>query len=208
MENKKKDRRIIRTQTALRQALDEMIEEKGYEAVTIEDITTRANLGRTTFYLHYQDKEDLYLEGFEEYLSGVVEEFNKHPLIFWFRDRKGKLLLSVFETIKENSKIFRLLTSDPTMKVYERFKCIIKNTAWKLINENAWAQKKVNSLPTPIDLVIEYFSGAMWSSIVWWSGNDFEPSADEMAALFRRMFFPGLLRVLNVRKMHDLIENM
>ena len=77
-----------------------------------------------------------------------------------------------------------------------------------MIEENAWAQKKVNSIPTPIDLVIEYFSGAMWSSVEWWSGNNFEPSAEEMATMFRRMFFPGLLRVLNVRKMHDLIENM
>jgi len=208
MENKRKDRRIIRTQTALHQALDKLIEEKGYEAVTVEDITSRANLGRTTFYLHYQDKEDLYLESFEEYLYSVVEEFNQHPLIFWFRDRKENLLYSVFKTIKKNSKIFSLLTSDKTMKVYERFKRIIKNTAWKLINENAWAQKKIKTISMPIDLIIEYFSGAMWSSVVWWSGNGFEPSAEEMAGLFRRMFFPGLLRALNVRKMHDLIENL
>jgi AcrR family transcriptional regulator len=207
-ENRKKDRRVLRTQNALHQALEEAIQEKGYDAVTIEDITARANLGRTTFYLHYQDKEDLFLEGLEEYLSAIVDEFNRHPLIFWFKDRKENLIRSVFESIRQNAEIYKTLTGDPSTRVYERFKKVIQKTAWQLINENAWAQKKVSTLSLPVDLIIEYFSGAMWSSVIWWVQNNFEPSTDEMANLFRRMFFPGLLRALNVRRMHDLIDNM
>ena len=60
----KTDRRIQRTRQSLRTALLELIKEKGYDAISIEEITERANVGRATFYLHYKDKEDLLLEDF------------------------------------------------------------------------------------------------------------------------------------------------
>ena len=53
------DRRIQRTRQLLREALFALIVERGYEAITVQDITERANLGRTTLYLHYRDKEEL-----------------------------------------------------------------------------------------------------------------------------------------------------
>src|SRR5271170_3820458 len=58
----KTDRRIQRTRQLLRESLIELILEKGYDAVTVQDITDHANLGRATFYLHYRDKEELLLQ--------------------------------------------------------------------------------------------------------------------------------------------------
>ena len=86
------DRRIIRTKSALNRAFLELVKEKGYESVTIEEITSRANIGRTTFYLHYQDKEDLLLEGLEEQLTTLVNEIIQRPLALWFQENKGKLI--------------------------------------------------------------------------------------------------------------------
>ena len=53
------DLRVVRTKTAIRNALVELIEEKGFDAITVKDITTKANINRGTFYAHYQDKFDL-----------------------------------------------------------------------------------------------------------------------------------------------------
>jgi AcrR family transcriptional regulator len=208
VEKKNIDRRITRTKSSLQQAFNELIIEKGYEAATIEDITARANIGRTTFYLHYQDKEDLLLEGLEEHLLEMVDEFNLHPLIFWFHDKNGNLIRSIFESIKMNPNVYRVLTQSQSQKIFERFKKIIAITSRKMINENPWAQRKVKNISFPIELLIEYFAGAMWSSIIWWVNNEFEPSADEMATSFRKLFFPGLLKVLNVKRMSDLIESL
>ncbi|MFN8375405.1 MAG: helix-turn-helix domain-containing protein [Anaerolineae bacterium] len=58
---KREDRRVDRTRALLQQALMELIREKGYDAVTIQDITDRANVGRATFYLHYPSKDALFL---------------------------------------------------------------------------------------------------------------------------------------------------
>ena len=51
------DRRTNRTRRQLREALLALILEKGYDSITVEDITGRADLGRTTFYLHYRDRK-------------------------------------------------------------------------------------------------------------------------------------------------------
>jgi AcrR family transcriptional regulator len=60
------DRRVRRTRHALRHALLELILEKGYDRVTVEEIIERADVGRSTFYAHFRDKEDLFLSSFEE----------------------------------------------------------------------------------------------------------------------------------------------
>src|SRR5260370_8493518 len=66
MKKEKKDRRIQRTRRLLRDALFTLIVERGYEMITVEEITERANVGRATFYAHYKDKEDLLLSSLEE----------------------------------------------------------------------------------------------------------------------------------------------
>ena len=66
------DRRGRRTRRQLKEALFALILEKGYDAVTIEDITGRADLGRTTFYLHYRDKEELLLEAIDSIANDLI----------------------------------------------------------------------------------------------------------------------------------------
>jgi AcrR family transcriptional regulator len=57
------DRRIDRTRKLLTDALIELVLEKGYEAVTVQDIIDRANVGRSTFYAHFENKEQLLFSG-------------------------------------------------------------------------------------------------------------------------------------------------
>lgn len=60
---RKPDRRIARTKKLLFDALMELINEKSFADITLEDITKRADVARTTFYLHYKDKDELLLDG-------------------------------------------------------------------------------------------------------------------------------------------------
>ncbi len=70
------DRRVQRTRELLQKALIEMIGERGYEAITIQDIVDHANVGRTTFYLHYSSKDELFMSCHE----AIVSEFHFGPL--------------------------------------------------------------------------------------------------------------------------------
>ncbi len=84
---RKVDRRVNRTRRQLREALFNLILEKGYDAVTVEEITARADVGRTTFYLHYHDKEDLLMESIGELVDDLIEQMARFPMDEWKLER-------------------------------------------------------------------------------------------------------------------------
>ena len=63
------DPRVIRSRQLLRAALISLIPEKGFGAISVQDIADRATLNRATFYLHYQDKTELLMDAFEELIA-------------------------------------------------------------------------------------------------------------------------------------------
>ena len=72
MAKKKMDRRARRTRAALTSAFAELVLSRGYEAVTIGEISDKANVGRSTFYSHYRSKEDLLEESLQRPSSGLA----------------------------------------------------------------------------------------------------------------------------------------
>src|SRR5579883_1946929 len=71
---KKPDRRVQRTQQLLEAALLSLIKEKEFDAISVQEIIDRANVGRATFYAHYDNKEDLLESGFD----GLLETLREH----------------------------------------------------------------------------------------------------------------------------------
>jgi AcrR family transcriptional regulator len=70
---RKEDRRVERTQRLLREALFSLIQEKGFEALSVQEIIDRANVGRATFYAHFDNKEDLLVSGFDTLRASLKE---------------------------------------------------------------------------------------------------------------------------------------
>ncbi|MEU7763799.1 helix-turn-helix domain-containing protein [Nocardia sp. NPDC049190] len=71
-EGRSTDRRVRRTRNVLHRALIELVLERGYDRVTVRDILTRADVGRSTFYTHYRDKDDLLLLSSTDYLRAAM----------------------------------------------------------------------------------------------------------------------------------------
>jgi AcrR family transcriptional regulator len=96
--------RVRRTQKLLREALIELIEERGFEALTIGEITERAMVSRAAFYRNYQDKYDLVEQIFEEAMSallGAVGDLGtEHPAEIWVK---------FFEHIAQYEQLYRAL---------------------------------------------------------------------------------------------------
>src|SRR3972149_751590 len=72
------DRRVQKTRKLLQDALIELVAEKGYESVTIQEILDKANVGRSTFYSHFQDKDQL----LHSILDRLDELFEQHEKLF------------------------------------------------------------------------------------------------------------------------------
>jgi AcrR family transcriptional regulator len=95
---------VRRTRTLLREALIALIEEQGFDALTIGELTERAMVSRAAFYRHYQDKYDLVEQIFEEAMSalqGAVREMGpEHPPEVWVK---------FFEHIAQYERLYRAL---------------------------------------------------------------------------------------------------
>src|SRR5690348_4163921 len=87
MEIKRGSRQVQRTKQLLEEACIALILEKGYEAVTVQDILDRANVGRSTFYVHYRDKEDLLMSRFQ----ALQQAFEEHARILLEHDSIEKV---------------------------------------------------------------------------------------------------------------------
>src|SRR5260370_13259152 len=96
--------RVRRTQKLLREALIELIEERGFEALTIGELTSRAMVSRAAFYRNYQDKYDLVEQIFEEAMSALLNAVGdlgrEHPPSIW---------VTFFEHIAEYERLYRAL---------------------------------------------------------------------------------------------------
>src|SRR5205085_389973 len=68
-----KDRRSARTQRSLSEALVGLVKEKRFDDITVQEVIDRANVGRSTFYSHFRDKEDLFQKDWERFLDGFAQ---------------------------------------------------------------------------------------------------------------------------------------
>ncbi|MBN2116950.1 MAG: TetR/AcrR family transcriptional regulator [Anaerolineales bacterium] len=198
----KTDRRIQRTRQSLRTALLELIKEKGYDAISIEEITERANVGRATFYLHYKDKEDLLLEEFSEMANEKVQALSEIPFSAWLESEKDAAastekrsappLLIVFEHIHENAELYYiLLKSERSSRIIER----IRKISTGAITQFVEAKAKTDPIPflfkVPIEFFAAFFSGALLSSVDWWLEEGMRHTPKEMTHLFQDLFIQG-----------------
>lgn len=193
------DRRTSRTRRQLRNAMMALILEKGYNAVTVEDITTRADLGRTTFYLHYRDKEELLIESMEaiaEDLKSQVERIaGENPGDSLMNSNPVAL---VFRHVDENRDLYRIiLKGEGSNKVASRIRDIIEQAATEFFFRHM--SSFVSEPPdVPKGLVAAYFASSMLGFITMLLEKDMPYRGDEAADLFMILFFRGAGRVLNL----------
>ncbi|GGP12186.1 TetR/AcrR family transcriptional regulator [Oceanobacillus neutriphilus] len=125
----KMDRRIMKSQKAIRRAFIDILYEDGFESVTIKDITERADLSRKTFYLHYIDKYDLLDKIVEEHLEELGEICDQKKdkgliegTIIWFgyfEDRK-LFFTSLFQgtsTVSFRNKLLHFIMEEVDKKL-------------------------------------------------------------------------------------------
>lgn len=200
-EEKTMDRRARRTRRQLKEALFALILEKGYDAVTIEDITGRADLGRTTFYLHYKDKEDLLVESIDNIATDLIAHL---PLQAWnvaappsLDGRVMDAILATFQHAADNAQFYRvILRGEGARKANRRIHAIIRQKATELVNERT---KEGTLHPqVPMDVFANYLAGALMAIITWWLEEDIPYPPEEIAEMFRMMFFQGGRKVLGI----------
>jgi AcrR family transcriptional regulator len=200
--NKPTDRRSLRTRRLLKEALFELILEKGYDAVKIEDITERADLGRTTFYLHYRDKEELLLESIDSIAEELLTRINLPDLNQTDADIAGLVqgaIIISFQHAYENAQLYRvILRGEGASSVSGRLHTIISQTALNILTARTKAGVLPPNPPVSLEVFANYFAGSLLALITWWLEEGAAISPDNMAVMFDRLFFAGGRSALTV----------
>ncbi|MEG0774306.1 TetR/AcrR family transcriptional regulator [Clostridium sp.] len=197
MTNISNDRRTIRTKKMIRNALSQLIEEKGFNDISITDLTTRADINRGTFYLHYSDKFDL----LEKVENEVLEELNEHTksidsidiLNVESLDKPIPFVVKIFEYFKENAMFIKAILGP---KGHPTFQIKIK----KFIETNLFEKKVVNTLKKeemqiPEEYLISYVLSAHLGVMQHWIESGMEKSPEEIALILSKLFLLGPYKV-------------
>lgn len=194
---KKPDRRIQRTRQLLRDALISLILEKGYDAVTVQEITERANLGRATFYIHYNNKEELLLSNLHEVFNDLKARFGE-PSREQFLAPDQTLRAIPFQHALENRDLYRvtLFSEQGTAAIMRGIREYIANEL-KTRMEAILAE---GEMPLPAEVVANYLAGAMLALIGWWLEHDTPYSPDMMAEMYQQLTLPTLSMMLGDRQ--------
>ena len=197
---RKPDRRTQRTRQLLRDALMELIvEKKEYDAVSIQDITDRADVARTTFYLHYKDKDELLLTGMAEMYDELVNnhsEFEaKHQ--FGTQGADQHLDTSDYDHVAQYAEFYRLMLSN---KGSLTFMLGVLRYLETLAKTNIFCHIPMNDQESsmPPGLIATMMAWVQAGAIDWWLREGQDYSAEDMAKMHYQMVMFGLASALRL----------
>lgn len=199
------DLRVVRTKAAIRNALVELIEEQGFEATTVKDITNKANINRGTFYAHYQDKFDLMNKCLEEIMQDMLNIVEQGlPNVIAELGIKSTpitplpIAVSMFEYLNENSEFMKAMLSS---KGDLSFQIKMKDFMWKTLFENIPNPLiKEDNLLVPSQYLASYIASAHIAVIQQWLDSGRKESPREMAQILSTITFNGPFFAAGLKK--------
>lgn len=175
MEKNSTDRRVARTRAGLQHALISLIVKKGYDAITVEDICEEANVGRSTFYLHFASKDALKRSGLEHLRKELVdrqkEAFRNEGAGVSSELRFG---LALFEHARDHIELYRALVGSGGERVALSG---IREILCDLVRSDLMTTSGRGSAETvPMEFLVQYLVGAYMAVLTWWLDKGAKPS--------------------------------
>lgn len=185
------DRRVRRTRSALHEALLDLMAEKGFEAVTVQDLIDRADVGRSTFYAHFRDKSDL----LQDVLSQLGAMIGRPPP-GGRPDRRRPLRfgLPMLNHVQDQRALLRAMLARPGAGVV---RAELERTLTRVVRAELDALATVSASPRiPLDLIAAGVVASFMAVLTWWVGQGFQQTPEELEAAFLTLAGPGVRAAL------------
>ena len=183
--------RSRRTRQLLANALTDLMMEKRFEDITVQDILDRADVGRSTFYTHYSDKEDLLIGEIER----VIHELDRLtaeagpgqqgllPSLALFRHiQEQRRLLGHFMWGRGAEMLTRSLQGQVSAMIEQKLRNLTRNEA---------------EIAVPLPVVATFVASTYLMLLRWWFDEDMRHSPEEVDAMFQKLVMPAI---------HELIQ--
>ena len=179
------DRRVRRTRKLLHDAFISLVIEKGYEKTTIQDILDRADVGRSTFYVHYRDKEALLTASFDEMREQLERQLADLAAAGPIDVAVPAALL--FEHAYRNQRVYRALCGHQGGALVQRY---LRRLIGDLLRKRLRSQFMQAGTEVPADIAAEFYTSAALGLLVWWINHDFCNGPTWLAATYRMLAQP------------------
>jgi len=193
------DPRVVRTRSLLRQALVQLAAERNFNTLSIQEVTDRAGLNRTTFYLHYTGLHEL----LEDCTRALFDEmrakiYAQKPISGdWESTRLEPYVESVFQHLAANENFYRAMLGnqgDPF------FRTLFQELLSELIFEPITADSLLGHTGPQFEITLQFFSAGFAGIAAWWLDKGMPISASAASLQVTRDILPGYLHILGINK--------
>ena len=169
------DRRVEKTRNAIVSALESLMSRKEYQSITVADIIKKANVGRSTFYENFLNKDEVFDEILESLIHHVFDEIEHKDGHAFQNNLKGEIT-HMFIHIRDNEgKAKTFLLGKSADVIYKR----MGEKVARICDEKLDATPKL-----PPALVHAHISSTFSDVLKYWSGNKFTDSPEQVASYF------------------------
>jgi AcrR family transcriptional regulator len=177
----KADRRVKKTRQALQAALIELILEKGYEAITVQDVLNRANVGRSTFYAHFYDLDDLLQSEFEVLQAELEQHLAKHP----FGTTIWDLSHLLFHHAQGYQHLYKVVVGKTSGQIIQSnfYRYVSTQMRLRLVTDYGSITHKLLTL----DILQHHLVSSLMDLMRFWLDKNLPYSAAEMAQIYQAL---------------------
>jgi len=166
------DRRVRKTREALRDALLELLPEVGWDGIDVAMLCERADVGRSTFYLHYTDKAALLRGAFADLQAHLMSSLDASAL-----GSRFPFLPGLLAHVHEQREVFKALLGRRSGQVVQDH---FRDLLMTLFSSSTHAPRK----PTTPNAHSHMLAGSLFQLMVWWLGSNRPHGPNEIEALF------------------------
>lgn len=183
------DRRQQKTRNAIFAAFTALLNRRSYNAITVQDIISEANIGRSTFYAHFETKEALLQalcrELFDHILTTAMDRQDTHGL-YACTDAPNSMICHILKHLQENDNhILTLLRCENNAIFLQYFKSGMDS----LVSAQ---YVKEGSAALPRDFLINHISGSFVEMVRWWIEGGCKQTPQQLDDYFRQVIEPIL----------------
>lgn len=184
------DRRTRRTRHKVSGALVDLIKEKRFDDITVQNLIDRAGVGRSTFYTHFRDKEDAFEHQWEQFNQLLAERIN------WDNAGTGSFfpVKFFFQHLQEAQAFYQgLLRSGKVEKIFKSGVEYLTHNIEAALNKRF----KPHQVAIPVAVLSHYLANEFFGLLKWWLDARMPYSPEAMDEMFHRLVNPTIKSALN-----------